>query len=63
MGFKFDDGWLVQDDYVLKAFDAGYSATMWEGKYLLFNVHTPMQEYVFDTLEELNRMMKLLVEE
>lgn len=63
MPFEFEDGWIVQNDYVRKAFDAGYAATMWEGKYLLFNVRDPDGVYEYDTLEELNRMMKLLVED
>lgn len=62
MPFEFDDGWIVQNDYLIKAHEAGYSATMWQGKYLLFKVDD-LTEYVFDTPEELNRMMKLLVKE
>lgn len=66
MPFEFEDGWIVQNDYVRKAYEAGYAAIMWQGKYLLFKVDEvdspDCTVYEYDTLEELNRMAKLLVE-
>lgn len=63
MPFEFDGEWLVQNEYVRSAFESGYMAVKWQGKYLLVNVHEPDVEYEYDTLEELNRMAKLIVED
>ena len=61
MGFEFDKGHLVQNEYVRKAYDAGYLAYEWRGRYCLFSVGSNEDIHEFDTPEELNRMMKLLV--
>ena len=63
MAFEFIDGDLVQNDYVRKAYEAGYLAIEWQGKYCLYDVATGEELHEFDTPEELNRMMKLLVKD
>jgi hypothetical protein len=63
MGVRFDGEWLVQDEYVRKLAKAGYGIVRWGGKYVLHNFEKGGEAYNYDTVEELNRMLKLLVED
>jgi hypothetical protein len=62
MGVQFDGEWLVQDEYVRKLAEAGYGIVRWNNKYVLHNFAKGGEAYDYDTLDELNRMLKLLVE-
>ncbi len=63
MGIRFEGNWLVQDEYARKVFKAGYGVVRWNDKYVLHNFGRNGEDHDFDTVEELNRMLKLLVED
>ncbi len=63
MGVEFDGDWLIQDAYVRKLYAHGYGVVRWGGKYCLHNFEDGREVGSYDTVEELNRMLKLLVED
>jgi len=65
MGIEFDGKWVMHTSYYDKVMAAGYTATEWQGKYVLYGMKDGVYKEIheFDTPEELNRMLKLLVED